>query len=84
MCHYEWAKEQISSLKCNINPIQYAYDLFQFYYNTNIAKLLEITEGAVWENKLKPQVIVFNYNNDNHMEFIYKTVELFDNSITHI
>jgi molybdopterin/thiamine biosynthesis adenylyltransferase len=79
----EWAKEQVCKLTCVINPIQYAYDLFQYYYNVSIIKLLESTDENVWNNKLKPSKITFDYNNEKHINFIYETIKLFDTSITH-
>ena len=76
-----FVKEQCQSLSCDINPIQYSYNLFKTLFEINIQKLLDSTEEKIWENKLKPHVIHFDYNNIIHTNFIYETCLLLDPSL---
>jgi hypothetical protein len=78
-----WAKENVTQLHCIINPIQYAYNLFLELYFININKLINVTEEDTWKNKLKPITITFDYTDEEHLEFVYNTVYLFDTNYTH-
>jgi hypothetical protein len=77
-----WAKENVTQLQCNANPIQYAYNLFLELYSINISKLLNATEEETWCDKLKPITITFDYTDEEHLEFVYNTVYLFDTNYT--
>lgn len=77
-----WAKENVTQLYCTGNTIQYAYNLFLELYCINIEKLLNATETELWNNKLKPVKITFDYTDEEHLEFVYNTVNLFDTNCT--
>ena len=78
-----WAREQFEKLKYNDNPIQYAYNLFCEYFDTGITKLLNSVEPDIWKNgKKKPTKIVFDINNNDHINFIISTINIFTNNIS--
>ena len=75
----KWAIEQFDKMKCNINPINFAYNIFIENYNTKIKSLLDTIEDETWKSKCnKPVPITFDINNKNHTNFIFQTIKLFD------
>lgn len=79
----KWAIELFSKIKCNINIIKFAYNMFIDNYNTKINSLLDTIEDELWKQKCnKPNLISFDIDNKHHINFIFQTVKVLNSSFS--